>query len=273
MFLIFCNSSFTLIGHEDDKCIELIIKLFNLPDDTAMTVVNDYIMKNGYPNQEPWTCTWLPTASTLFLVLRRVRRSITRLICSKWGIDDNIIEDIVSRLCNESDVWKILLDRFSTEITDEMKFKILQCCVKGRHGSDKIFRAVLRTDKQRTDEDVCTLLSAYEGSVVRDDCVTPLLQTYHNLPLQDVLRVMNHLLTDKDRLEVVYKIMVVYSEYHDVYRAMIDEMQSNPGFNKHASDYHSSKSVMAEVVKKYTDIYARNTSSSHDSMKSESVME
>ena len=297
MFLILCtNSSFILLEHEGDKFLELITKLFNLPDDTAMECVNNnmYMNKNSHQDSdpEPWTCARLPTSHTLLLVLRHALRSITRLICSKWDIDDQTIEDIVNRRCDESDVWKILLDRFPTEITDDMKFNILFYCVTGygryrkigisslgwinisnRNDDDKIFRAVLSTDKQRTNEEVCTLLSACDEYMSRADCVTPLLKTYKNLPLRDVLRVMNHLLTDKDRPHVVYKITEVYAEYHDVYRAMINEMHSKLGFNKHAPDCHSSKSVMAEVVKKYTDIYAHNTSSSHDSMKSESVME
>ena len=251
MFVNTCNARYIDTGCEDEKCLELIMKLFNLPDDTVMAGVNNYIKKR-YDDSEPLTCMWRPTPHILLLILLGEPRFIVRLICSKWEIDDQTIEDIVSKRCNESDVWKILLDKFPTEITDETKFKILLCCIKSHYQSIKIFRTVLSTDKQRTNEEVCTLLSACKEYMHRVDCVTPLLQKYQNLPLQDVLCVMNHLLTDKDQPFVVYEIIEVCSEYHDVYRAMIDEMQSKPGFDKDRLFWNPSKSVLVKVVKKYT---------------------
>ena len=122
---------------------------------------------------------------------------------------------------------------------------------------NKTFKAVLNTDKQRTNEEVCTLLLACDGSILCYDYVTPLLQKHQNLPLQDVLHVMNHLFNSNGIASVVYNIIEVYSEYHDVYKAMINEMQAKPGFDKENLYWDPSKSVMAEVVKKYTYFYAR----------------
>ena len=140
-----------------------------------------------------------------------------------------------------------------------MKYKILLCCAKDWRDYVKIFRAVLSTDKQRTHEEFCNLLLACYDR--QPHYVTLLLQKYKNLPLQDVFRVLNHLLTDKKRPRVVYRIIDVYSEYHDIFRAMRNEIQSKPDFG----------SVVAEVVKKYTDIFAHN--SSQDSVNSDSSME
>ena len=278
MFVNKCNTWH--MDTEVNECLEMIIKLFHLPDDKVMAGVNDYIQKR-YKNSapEPWTCGWRPTLHTLLVVLNGEPSSIVRLICSKWEIDDQTIDGIVSGRCNESDVWKILLEKFPTEITNEMIFKILLCCVMvtGMYKNENkvrisnIVRTVLSTDKQRSNEEVFTLLSA----CLNEHYVTPLLQKYQNLPLQDVLRVMNHLLTYENRPNgesAVYKIIEVYSEYHDVFRAMINEMQSKPGFDKQNFYWVSNRSVLAEVVKKFKDIYAHNTSSSQDTMLTESAM-
>ena len=228
----------------------------NLKDKTVMEGVNSAIAeKYKSTDTERWTSTQQPTAHTMFVVMDGAPEFCARLICRQWGIDDQVTEDIVCRKMDRSDVWNILLHKFEREITDDMKFKILMLCCK--HSDDsKTFQAVLNADKQRTNEEVCALLSAFEYSY----CLTPLLQKYQNLPLQDVLRVMDHLLTDKDRQYVVYKIIEVYSEYHDVYRAMRDDMQLQPAFDKPLLYLDYSKSVVAKVVKKYIDRYARSSS-------------
>ena len=256
MFTKICDSR--RIDTEGEGCLEMIMKLFHLPDHIVIAAVDNYIENDityRNPHLDGWLCKSCPATRPLYVVMVGYPRFIVRLICSKWEIDDRIIEGIVSGRCNESDVWKILLDKFPTEITDLMQFKILQSCITGNCILDKnrkIFRAVLSTGKHRTNEEVCSLLSLCEDP----DYIKPLLQKHQNLPLHDVFSVMS-----KHRPEVMYRIIVVYSEYHDVFRTMKNEIQSKPGFDKHHLYRDSSESVMTTIVKKYSDIYAHTTSS------------
>ena len=255
IFLYICKDGYFEL--EDNSELIRILNLNSFTDDVVMEGVN-IIIEQEYESTdtERWTCTHQPTAHTLYEVLEGDQKFCTCLICSQWMIDDNVTEDIALGKIDKSDVWKMLLDKFQSEITDDMKFKILTLCCK-YSDDNKSFKAVLNTDKQRKNDEVCTLLSACKD----DKCAIPLLQKYQNLPLQDVLRVMNHLIIDMHRLELVYKITEVYSEYHDVYRAMRDEMQLEPAFFDISDLYLDfSKSVVAKVVKKFIDHYARSSS-------------
>ena len=225
-----------------DECMRLITELYQLSDETLVACVNCAIKSLCKQcDSERWTFKNQPTPTTIYTVLTGQLPYCSRVICRLWGIDEINTEKIVKRQRVIPFVWKVLFDKFQTDIDDKMVFEVLMACCRDKSNifQMEIMNAVLNTDKQRTNEEVCELLMACENKW----SLWPLLQKYPNIPTGDVLRVCNHLLTNGDRSELAYTLLNTYAGNNKVCKTMVKEIIQEPFFKQ--------KENVTKVVDKY----------------------
>ena len=229
-----------------DECMQLITELYQLSDETLVACVNCAIKTLCKQcDSERWTFKHQPTPTTICTVLTGKLPYCSRLICRLWGIDEINTEKIVKREHDIPDVWKVLLDKFQTDIDDKMVFEVLMAYFRDKsyNFQEEIIERVLNTDKHRTDEEVCELLMACDNLW----SARPLLKKYPNIPTRDVLRVCNHLLTNGDRSLIVYSLLDTYAGNNEVCKTMVEEIS----LESSSFDISKRKEKVTQVVEKY----------------------